>query len=765
MKKHKKTVAKQYFENPKIKNNIVDDVTQLNPIKVKKVFTPKTQDELIDFVKKTKEKISIWWGRFSMGGQTASVNSVHIDMRELNNVVDLDVKNKLIKVESWIRWCDIQKFIDPKDLSIKIMQTYANFTVWGSLSVNVHWRYIGLGPLILSVKSIKVLLADWTLINCNRKNNIEIFNAVIWGYSFVGIILETELELDENVNVKRVNRRMKTADYFKYFKKEIRKDKKIIFHNADLYPPHYNTCNAVSWVETNEKPTTKERLQKVDGNFLLEKYYFWVFSETKFGKLRREKLLDPILFAWKKIHTRNYESWYSVSELEPISRKKSTYVLQEYFVPVEKFDEFTFKMWEIYRRYNVNIINVSIRHAYPDLESNMSWARKESFAFVIYHKQDTDEKSRIEVGIWHRELMDLVSEMWGSYYLPYQPHASFETFKKSYPNFEKTFKLKKKLDPELKIDNVLINKYYKEYLNEKQNKNQYINDFEFNSENKNSDFHKVFFNQKLSDSLYLFLQNIYHLYPEKDFFSLIYHSVKKYNTDKEIYNSIQKKLPEIKTKLSDITYWLPALKKQKRVIISQLVEILNNTKKINWYLEIWTTGRHIKDLKNNFNISWKIYTTNFSNPDNSLWEIFERWWITKVSKHFELNDYEILTKNIEAKSIWLVFMPIWLHHIKKEKLELFIESIAKILRKWWIFILRDHNAYNKDMKLHCSNIHTVFNLGLNISYKEDKEEYRNFNSIEYWSELLSKYWLEQSWKMLLQDNDPTLNTLVKFIKK
>jgi len=32
------------------------------------------------------------------------------------------------------------------------MQSYANFTVGGSLSVNVHGRYVNQGPLILSVE-------------------------------------------------------------------------------------------------------------------------------------------------------------------------------------------------------------------------------------------------------------------------------------------------------------------------------------------------------------------------------------------------------------------------------------------------------------------------------------------------------------------------------------------------------------------------------------------------------------------------------------
>ncbi len=69
---------------------------------------------------------------------------------------------------------------------------------------------------------------------------------------------------------------------------------------------------------------------------------------SSFGKWRREHIVDPIVFGRKKIHWRNYEAGYDVLELEPQSRKESTYVLQEYFVPVGKFDDFASLMAEIF---------------------------------------------------------------------------------------------------------------------------------------------------------------------------------------------------------------------------------------------------------------------------------------------------------------------------------------------------------------------------------------------------------------------------------
>ena len=142
----------------------VNDVTGLNPVSVWGVATPSSVEELQKIVRNTRGSLSIGGGHFSMGGQTASEGSLHLDMRHFNRVLNFDPIEKQIVVESGVRWCDIQRFIDPHGLAVKIMQTYANFTVGGSLSVNVHGRYVGLGPLVLSVQEIQLLLADGALI-------------------------------------------------------------------------------------------------------------------------------------------------------------------------------------------------------------------------------------------------------------------------------------------------------------------------------------------------------------------------------------------------------------------------------------------------------------------------------------------------------------------------------------------------------------------------------------------------------------------------
>src|SRR5882672_12046915 len=193
---------------------IVNDVTQLNPVPVWAVATPTSIAEVQDILRRVNGPVCVGGGHFSMGGQTASAGTLHIDMRKMNQVVSFVPSEKTIRVQAGIRWCDIQRFVDPHGLAVKIMQTYANFTVGGSLSVNVHGRYIGLGPLILSIRSITLVLHDGTVVEANRQQNPELFFGAIGGYGALGVVVEIELDLAENKTVKRDHAVLPLSEYW-----------------------------------------------------------------------------------------------------------------------------------------------------------------------------------------------------------------------------------------------------------------------------------------------------------------------------------------------------------------------------------------------------------------------------------------------------------------------------------------------------------------------------------------------------------------------
>ena len=397
-----------------------------------------------------------------MGGQTATSGALHIDMRSFNRILEFSVAAKTITVQAGITWREIQERIDTADLSVKVMQSYANFTVGGAMSVNAHGRYVGLGPLIGTVKAFRVVLADGSVVRATPHENPDLFYGVIGGYGGLGIITEVTLDLSENVKVKRDHRTMGVSSYRRYFFENIRNSREAIFHNANLYPGDYAEVDAVTYAVTNDSLTITDRLVPANQPYRLERFMMWAVSDWPFGWALRRHVVDPLLFAGPRVTWRNYEASYDVAELEPSSRETSTFALQEYFIPVERFDEFVPKLRTILQRSGAKVINISIRHSTKDPGSLLAWARHEVFAFVLYFEQGTSRKAQEEVGVWTRDLIGAALEAGGAYYLPYQLHATRDQFLRAYPRAPEFFALKAKVDSGNKFRNELWNKYGQE---------------------------------------------------------------------------------------------------------------------------------------------------------------------------------------------------------------------------------------------------------------------------------------------------------------
>ncbi|OCG49707.1 FAD-binding protein [Gilliamella sp. Choc5-1] len=438
---------------------VVNDVTGMTPIEVTAVMQPESTQQVSELVKNTSGPISIAGGKYSMGGQTAISNGIQIDTQKLNHVIDFNPEKKLLTIETGATWRQVQELIDPYNLSVKIMQSYANFSIGGSLSVNVHGRYIGEGPMILSVEKFKIVLADGAIVEASPKENQDIFYGAIGGYGGLGVITEVTLRLVDNVKVKRISDVMPITKYYPYFMQQIRSDKSAIFHNSVIYPPDFEEVRAVTFKETQEPLTILDRLRPTDQYSFEQEQKIKIVASSNLGKHLR-KLYDDIDYTKQPVMWRNYEASYDVSNLQPIKSKNKSFALQEYFIPVERFEDFYPELIAILKKHQANVINISIRHANPDSGSLLAWAKTEVFAFVIYYQQDTDEQSKKKVGIWTRELIDAVLAKGGSYYLPYQLHATGEQFQRAYPQADRFFKLKAQLDPENKFNNMLLDRYH-----------------------------------------------------------------------------------------------------------------------------------------------------------------------------------------------------------------------------------------------------------------------------------------------------------------
>jgi FAD/FMN-containing dehydrogenase len=714
--------------------NVVNDITGTNPVPVWAIVTPRDTDEVAEALRRSDGPVSIGGGRFSMGGQCASPKSLHLDMRQMNKVLGFSPSDKTIHVQAGARWRDIQRFIDPHGLSVKVMQSYANFTVGGALAVNCHGRYIGLGPVILSVRAIKLVLADATVIDASRTENSELFFGAIGGYGSVGVITEAELDLADNHRVQRLAAKMSAPQYLRHFKDKIRNDKTAVFHNADLYPPEFTRVRSVTWVETERAPTEPWRLHESDAAYPLHRYLTWAVNDTPLGKWRREYLIDPLVYRRKTVHWRNYEASYDVAELEPATREHATYVLQEYFVPAERFLDFVPKMAEILRRHRVDMVNISVRHAHADPGTLLAWARGETFAFVLYHKQRTRDNAKNRVAVWTRELIDAAISVGGAYYLPYQPHGTPEQFHAAYPRSHELFALKAKVDPQFRLRNVLWDKYYAPTVTTEPAP----------PPAPHSDFHAVFQDVALHDGFFRFLQTIYRLYPEDPLHALIKDACERFTSEEDIYRHLQRELPRLKPFMAGWRLARPARKQHKAEMLRQTVQLLGERKRIDGYLEIGASVRYASMPTKRLKVAGRLVLAHGTAAASG--------------------EPEPLHDSFADASFDVVACYTGLHHGAPEHVDAFAQSVARVLRPGGVFILREHDVRDERMRAFVALTHTVVNAGQGTSWENNAAERRHFAPLAHWCDVFARAGLRDSGARLAQQHDPSDNLLLSFVK-
>jgi len=425
----------------------IADFSDLHTAPLHNFFQPTTVSELQEIVKITRGPLSIAGGRFSQGGHIYIDRGTVIDITKLNQIVFLNTQAKTITVQTGATWRNVQEYIDPYNLSVTVMQSYNNFTVGGSLSVNIHGRYLGYGPIISTVLEIKIVLADGSLKTASRTENSDLFYAAIGGYGALGVIVEATFELTDNYPIERHTLLLPVSEYPHYFKAVIKSDPNAIMHNADLFPPHYNTVECVTWHKTNKRPTISERLQTYQPYSTIN--YVKMTAAKRFPasqRIRPIKSMKMNSLSSSTIVWRNYEASYSTQDLY-FPKWFSTSLLQEFFIPIDELLPFLSSMRTIFEEHEINVLNVSLRHVTPNNESILSWSTKESCAVVIFYDQWRMASSLKNADMCFNRLIQAALAAGGTYYLPYRLSATQEQFNSAYPRARLFWEIKEKYDP------------------------------------------------------------------------------------------------------------------------------------------------------------------------------------------------------------------------------------------------------------------------------------------------------------------------------
>ena len=434
-----------------------NDIARLDSTRLAGIVRPTTTAGVAAALRAWHGAVCIAGARFSMGGQTREPDALQFDLAGMDRMIRLDPVAHTVRVQAGMRWRRLQALLDPHDLSVKVMQSYSNFSVGGSVSVNCHGRYIGEGAIASTVRALQLVTADGRTRELSRDREPALFGALLGGYGGLGVVTEVELDLARNTRIARAAVAVPLDDYPDWFHAHVLGKDDIVMHNADLVPPDFGAPLAISWSRTDAPLTDARRLVPEGLEYGREQNLIWSATELPGGDALRERYITRRLLSEPRVIMRNCEASLDVASIEPRTRRVSTYLLQEYFVPVAAFRPFTARMRAILRAADADVLNVSIRHAVADTMSLMRWADRDMFCFVVYHKQRTWQDAR--AARWTRALIDAALDHGGRYYLPYRLHATRRQFARAYPQADAFAAIKRDIDPDNRFRNLLWDRY------------------------------------------------------------------------------------------------------------------------------------------------------------------------------------------------------------------------------------------------------------------------------------------------------------------
>lgn len=279
-----------------------------------------------------------------------------------------------------------------------------------------------------------------------------------------------------------------------------------------------------------------------------------------------------------------------------------------------------------------------------------------------------------------------------------------------------------------------------------------------------SNFAAIYGDPVLRERFRPFLENVFHLYPEDRFHALITKLTREQASDEAIYRALQAELPALKPMFGDLTYAVPALRKQKAEMSRQAIEFVGRGAAARGYVEIGSTGRYLSDLRTRMHIEGPIWIVNDLAPSYGPVDTLERGGFLKLGEFVPMGNYDPFAgASIPDASVDLVTNFIGFHHCPDERLEGFVTSVRRVLRPGGRPLLRDHDVDDATMWSLVALAHDVFNAGVGLTWDDNRNQVRRFRSIPVWSEYLVAHGFRASPRSLAQDGDPTRNLMLEFV--
>ena len=399
--------------------------------------------------------------RHSLGGQSLPLDGTA--MRFVEEPVRR-LGNRIVRVGAGTSWRRVISELDPLGLSPAVMQSNSDFSVGGTFCVNAHGWAIPRGPFGSSVLSVRMMLADGTLLTASRTENAELFALALGGYGLYGIVLDLDLEVVPNALLEASFLHVppdRLADGMSNVVSDM--------HGFSRWPTRGCRWRANSFLDEALLVGFRDRGEELhdlppvaDGGALssLAREVYRAQTGSDFGKRFRwflEATVAPALVDRRA--TRNALLYAPVAEYASRDAGR-TDILHEYFVPPERLATFLAACRALIPPSGQELLNVTVRFVDSDDTSVLAYAPAPRLAAVMAFSQEMTAAAETSMRRLTEGLIEAALSCGGTFYLPYRLHARRDQIARGYPAPRGSARRQAPLDPGLLFRNRMWDRYF-----------------------------------------------------------------------------------------------------------------------------------------------------------------------------------------------------------------------------------------------------------------------------------------------------------------
>lgn len=449
--------------------------SQLNSTTVRGRLSPTTVEEaarLVQQVGARGEFMSVCGSCHAMGGQQFATNGWLLDMRGMNRVVEFDQQRGLIHAQAGITWPDLIRHyvVAQRDGSsawgIKQKQTGADrLTIGGAVASNIHGRGLAYSPFVSDIEGLEVILADGSVVQCDRQLNADLFRHVVGGYGLFGVVTSVKIRLVPRQKVERIVELCDVDEIGEAFAERIRTGYLYGDFQFSTAPddPAFLSSGVLSCYRPVDPqtpiPAGQIRLSPADWRRLI--YLAHNNKRRAFHEFTDFYLRSSGQIYWSDTHQLSVylDDYHGSLDRACEARVPGSEMITELYVPRARLGAFMSDARRDFQRHDVDLVYGTVRLIKRDTETALAWAR-EDYACVIFNLHvDHEPRSISRSSHTFRRLIDIAIHHRGSFFLTYHRYAIAAQLLACYPQLPEFLQAKRRFDP----DEVFRSDWYRYY--------------------------------------------------------------------------------------------------------------------------------------------------------------------------------------------------------------------------------------------------------------------------------------------------------------